>query len=131
MDFKENLETIFSRLENMFKAKTVIGNPIKIGEVTLVPIVNVTFGIGACGEESKDSKEQGGGGLGAGSGARLTPSAIIVIKGDQVSMLPIASKGSIENIIEKVPEVVEKLKKIMQKETNETQETHKTHGTHN
>lgn len=113
MDLKENFETIFSRLENMFNAKTVIGEPITIGEVTLVPLVNVAFGIGAGGGEGKDAKEQGGGGLGAGTGARIAPTAVIVIKGDQVSLLPISGRSSIESIVEKMPEVLGKLKDIV------------------
>lgn len=116
MDLKQNLDAIFSHLENMFKAKTVIGDPIVIGEITLVPVVNVTFGIGTGGGEGKDAKEQGAGGIGAGTGARLIPAAVIVIKGDQVSMLPISGRSSLENIVEMVPEVVGKLKNVMQKE---------------
>ena len=116
MDLKQNLDAIFSHLENMFKAKTVIGDPIVIGEVTLVPVVNVTFGIGTGGGEGKDSKEQEAGGIGAGTGARLIPAAVIVIKGDQVSMLPVSGRSSVENIMEMVPEVLGKLKKVVQKE---------------
>jgi uncharacterized spore protein YtfJ len=116
MDLKQNLDAIFSHLENMFKAKTVIGDPIVIGEVTLVPVVNVTFGIGTGGGEGKDAKEQGAGGIGAGTGARLIPAAVIVIRGDQVSMLPISGRSSLESIVEMVPEVVGKLKKVVLKE---------------
>lgn len=114
MNLKENLETIFSRLENMFRAKTVIGDPLTIGEVTLVPVVNVTFGIGAGGGESAAFGEQGGGGLGAGTGARMTPSAIVVINGNHVSLLPLAGKSSLGSIIEQVPELIGELRKVVQ-----------------
>lgn len=123
MDLKENLETIFSRLENMFKAKTVIGEPIVIGNVTLIPVVNVTFGIGAGGGEGRDAQDQGGGGLGAGTGARLTPSAIIVVKGDQVSLLPIAGRSGLESIIEKFPEVIDKLKQSIVEDNSADEDT--------
>ncbi len=119
MDLKQNLDAVFSHLENMLKAKTVIGDPIVIGDVTLVPVVNVTFGIGTGGGEGKDARDQGGGGMGAGTGARLTPAAVIVIKGDDVSMLPISGRGSLENIVGMAPELIGKLKKITQKEENE------------
>lgn len=123
MDLSNNLETIFSRLENMFRAKTVIGDPLTIGEVTLVPVVNVTFGIGAGGGEGRDWPEQGGGGMGAGTGARLTPSAIVVIKGDQVSLLPLGGGSNFESIIEKVPEVISKIKQAVQMdETGQVEE---------
>ncbi|WP_418790610.1 GerW family sporulation protein [Phosphitispora sp. TUW77] len=123
MDLKENMDTIFSHLENMFNAKTVIGDPIVVGEVTLVPVVNVTFGIGTGGGEGKDASDLGGGGVGAGTGARLTPAAVIVIKGDSVSMLPISGRGSLENVVAMVPEVLDKLKKTMQKEEADKEAT--------
>lgn len=116
MDIKQNLDAIFSHLENMFRAKTVIGDPIVIGEVTLVPVVNVTFGIGTGGGEGKAANEHGAGGIGAGTGARLIPAAVIVIRGDQVSMLPVSGRSSLENIVEMVPEVLGKIKKAVQKE---------------
>ena len=122
MDLKQNMDTIFSHLENMFKAKTVIGDPITIGDVTLVPVVNVTFGIGTGGGEGKDAKDQGGGGVGAGTGARLNPAAVIVIKGDEVSMLPISGRGSLENIAGMVPEILGKLKKTVQKDDKGNEE---------
>lgn len=116
MDLKQNLDAVFSHLEHMFTAKTVIGDPIVIGEVTLVPIVNITFGLGTGGAEKKDAKDQGGGGVGAGTGARITPAAVIVIKGDEVSMLPISGRGSLENIVGMAPEIIGKLKKVIQKD---------------
>ncbi len=114
MNLKENLETIFSRLENMFRAKTVIGDPLTIGEITLVPVVNVTFGIGAGGGESAAFGEQGGGGLGAGTGARMTPSAIVVINGNQVSLLPVEGRSSLGSVIEQVPDIISELRKVVQ-----------------
>lgn len=122
VDLKENLETIFSRLENMFRAKTVIGDPLTVGEITLVPVVNVTFGIGAGGGEGAGFGEHGGGGLGAGTGARLTPSAIVVIKGDQVSLLTLEGRSNLGSIIEKVPDLVGKLCKVVQTDEPETDE---------
>jgi len=125
LDLKQNLDTVFSHLENMFKAKTVIGDPMVIGEVTLVPVVNVTFGIGTGGGEGKDAKDQGGGGVGAGTGARITPAAVIVIKGDDVSMLPISGRGSLENIVGMAPELIGQLKKVVKREGSETEKEEK------
>lgn len=119
MDIQKNLDTVFAHLENMFKTKTVIGDPIVIGEVTLVPVVNVTFGIGTGGGEGKDEKDRGGGGMGAGTGAKITPAAVIVIKGSEVSMLPVAGRSSLENIIGMAPEVINQIKEAVKKETKE------------
>lgn len=110
MYLKENIEMIFSNLENIIKAKIVIGEPVIINEdVTLVPVVNVSFGIGAGGGEvgNKDIADKGV--LGAGTGANLTPSAVIVVKKDQVSLLPIVKKGNLDQVVELLPELLKKL----------------------
>lgn len=110
MYFKENLEMIFSNLEDIIKAKTVIGEPVSVNDdITLVPVVNVAFGIGAGGGEDGNGEYAGRGVLGAGTGVKLTPSAVIVIKGDQVSMLPIVMKGGLDQVVELLPELLNKL----------------------
>ena len=44
MDIKENTEALFSQLENFLKTETVVGKPIKVEDVTLVPFITVNFG---------------------------------------------------------------------------------------
>lgn len=114
MDFKtssipENLEALFGKLDKFLKTETVIGQPIVIGETTLVPIVTVMFGGGTGAGAGKDPKGADGAGGGAGIGARITPNAILVIKKDEVLMLPVKGKNSLENLVEMVPEIMSKI----------------------
>ena len=46
-NLNENFETMFNKMENFVSTKTVVGEPLKIGDITLIPIVDVTFGLGA------------------------------------------------------------------------------------
>ncbi len=110
---KENLETLFEKLEKFLKTETVIGQPIVIGEVTLVPIVTVTFGCatGAGGGKGNDPKNGGGSGSGLSSAAKITPNAIVVVKNNEVTMLPVKDKGSLENLLNMVPDIMEKIQK--------------------
>lgn len=131
MDFKptsipENLEALFGRLEKFLKTETVIGEPIIVGETTLVPIVTVMFGGGTGAGIGKDPKGADGSGGGAGIGARISPNAILVIKKDEVSMLPVKGKNNLENLVEMVPEIISKidLKKCCKKE-KDSEETSK------
>ena len=107
---KENLEILFEKLEKFLKTETVIGEPIVIGETTLVPIISVTFGCGTGGGTGNDIKGNGGTGSGLGSAARIIPNAIVVIKNGEVTMLPVKNKGNLENLLDMVPEIVEKIK---------------------
>lgn len=108
MDVKGNLDTLFERMENFFRTETVVGNPMTIGNITLVPIIEVCFGLGTGGGSGKDSKGNDGEGGGAGVGARIKPNSVLVIKGDEVSLLALKDTGSLEKIINMVPEIVGK-----------------------
>lgn len=108
-DFKENVEVIFDKLENFLKTKTVVGEPIKIGETTLVPFINICFGMGIGGGNGTDEKGNGGVGSGGGSGARIAPTAVLVIKGDKVELLPIKKSGGLDKLVDMVPGIVDKI----------------------
>jgi len=102
---KEILESMYNKLDNFLKTETVIGEPIEFDNVKLIPIITASFGLGGgFGEES----ENGGGG-GGGLGCKITPDAILVVKDDNVEMLPIKSKNSLEKLFEKVPEIMDKI----------------------
>ena len=110
MEVKENIDTLFSNLEKFLKTETVIGDPIVIGETTLVPIISVSFGCGTGGGTGKDNKGMDGTGSGLGAGARVSPNAILVIKNDEVTMLPVKGKSNLDALVNMVPEIVSKIK---------------------
>ena len=106
----ESLETLFNHLEKFLKTETVVGEPIMVGETTLIPIITVTFGCGGGGGGGKDEKGNDGVGTGVGVGAKISPDAVIVINGGAVNLLPIKSRSNLENLVGMVPDIVKKLK---------------------
>ena len=107
---KENVDSLFSNLEKFLKTETVVGEPIVVGDTTLVPIISVAFGCGTGSGKGADKKEASGGGAGLGAAAKITPNAIVVIKGDKVNLLPISGKNSLDNLIDLVPGIISKIK---------------------
>lgn len=110
---KDNLESIFENFKNMIKVETVVGEAVKVGDATLVPFVDVTFGFGTGGYTGDKTETKGKGGGGAG-GAKLEPTAILVIKGERIEMFSIkgnAITSGFDRLIGMVPEIVSKLKK--------------------
>jgi uncharacterized spore protein YtfJ len=105
----ENINALFEKLESFIKSKTVIGEPIQVGDATLIPVVNVSFGLGAGGGDGTDSKGDSGTGGGSGIGAKVSPTALVVIKGDKIDILPIKKSSSVEKLLDMVPGIVEKL----------------------
>jgi len=116
---KENLDSLFSNLEKFIKTETVVGEPITVGEVTLVPIISVMIGTGIGGGTGHDNKGVNGTGAGGGGGAKISPNAILVIKKDEVIMLPIKEKGNLDNLLNMVPDIVSKINFTKDKENNE------------
>lgn len=108
----ESISNIFARLEEFIKTKTVVGEPIQIGEVTIVPFVDISFALGTGGGSGTEEKGNQGTGGGAGSGGKVSPTAVLIIKGDKVELLPINKSANLERLIQIVPDIVEKIKDI-------------------
>jgi uncharacterized spore protein YtfJ len=107
--FKENMDALAAHLENLVKTKTIIGEPIVAGNVTLIPVVTASFGFGLGGGEGNDPGKGVGQGSGGGAGAKVVPTAIIAIKGDDVQVFSLGEKGTWEKLIEVAPELISKI----------------------
>ena len=105
----QNIDVLFTKLESFLKTETVIGDPITVGETTIVPIISVTFGCGTGAGRGGDKEGSDGSGSGLGVGARVTPNAVVVIRKDDVKILPISGKNNISNFLEIVPDIVSKI----------------------
>ena len=106
----DSMKVLFENLEKMLQAKTVFGDPITVGEVTLIPVVDITFGAGSGGASCPDKGERGEGG-GGGAGAKISASAVIVVREGQVQVMKLKNAAPLDRLIELVPEVLEGIKK--------------------
>jgi len=70
-------EALTQRLANSLQVKTVVGEPIKAGKVTLVPIIMIDVGFGGGGGGAPQNPEMGGKGFYMSGEAR--PLGFIVI----------------------------------------------------
>jgi uncharacterized spore protein YtfJ len=108
-NLNENLDTLFGKMENFVSSKTVVGEPLKIGGMTIIPLVDVAFGIGAGSTDSsaeKDKKESGAGGL----GAKISPTAVIVIhETGELQLVNIKNQSAVNKLIDMVPGITSKL----------------------
>lgn len=110
-------------LKNLVDVDTVIGDPIKISEdLTLIPISKITCGFasGGSGFGSDPQNEHFGGG--AGGCVKVSPICFIVVRGDNVRMLPISdSVNGLDKLIDYLPEAVDKITGLVhsKKETEE------------
>jgi len=113
------LESMYDKLDHFLKTETVIGETIEVGEIKLIPIITASFGLGGgIGEE--ENKAGGGGG---GLGCKISPDAILVIRGAEVEMLPVKNKSSLDKLIEKVPELIDKIEANKEKKSAKEEKT--------
>lgn len=114
---QNNLEILLQQLECFLTTKTVVGEPIHIDNTILVPLVDVSFGVGAGAaatsnmpnknpdKPSKGISDTGGGGL----GAKITPTAMLVIQDGTTQLINIKKQDSVSKLIDMVPGLISKV----------------------
>ena len=116
-NIKGIMDTTMDKLRAMVDADTITGSPIVVGDVTLIPVSRVSFGLATGGSDfpTKHSDKQlfGGGG---GTGVTIVPVAFIAISDGNVKMLPVYNDlTSVEKAITMAPELIEKVKELFPK----------------
>jgi uncharacterized spore protein YtfJ len=107
VNLSNNLDTLFNKMESVISTKTVVGTPIHLEGVIIVPLVEVKFGVGAGMSDSRDEKGTEGGG--AGLGGSITPSAVLVIIDGNVQLVSVKNEDSVKKLIDLVPGILSKL----------------------
>jgi len=92
------LKTSLAEIERVLNSKTVVGDSVTVGDVTMIPLVSVGFGFGAGGGSGKGemgaNNEGEGVGAGTGGGGGIKPVAMIIIDKDGVRIESIKSGAS-------------------------------------
>lgn len=108
----ENLKMLFSKMEDFVSTKTVIGEPVVMGDITLIPLVDVSFGmatgVSATKEKEEEPKGKAKDGGAGGMGAKMTPSAVIIISNGSVQLVNVKNQESVNKIIDMIPGILEK-----------------------
>lgn len=117
-NFKSTVEALFKGMDAVVSSKTVVGDAIHINDTIILPLVDVSFGIGA-GSSSADKKEKGMGGI----GGKMSPSAVIVIQGGKTKLINVKNQDTITKILDMVPDVVDRFtgkdERMTEKEVND------------
>lgn len=100
------MQSLFKGMDTVLSTKTVVGEPTQIGDTIILPLVDVSFGVGA-GASLGDKKNNGGGGL----GGKMSPNAVLVIKDGTTKLVNIKNQDTITKVLDMVPDLVEKFTK--------------------
>ena len=108
--FVNTVESLFKGMDSFMTTKTVVGEAIKVDEnTTNLPLVDVSFGVGAGAFSNEDKKSNNGGG---GMSGKMTPSSVLIIQNGTAKVVNVNVKeqDGISKIIDMVPEIINNLK---------------------
>ncbi len=117
--FNSTVSALFRGMDSVISSKTVVGDAIHIGDTIILPLVDVSFAVGA-GAFHADKKERGAGGL----GGKISPSAVLVIQNGKTKLVNIKNQDTITKLLDLVPDVIDRVKekkedKVTEKDIDE------------
>ena len=98
-NFKETVSSLFKGMDSFVSAKTVVGDAIHVGETIILPLVDVSFGVGA-GAFAGDKKYNGGGGM----AGKMTPCAVLVIQNGTTKLVNVKNQDGLTKVLDMVPD---------------------------
>ena len=110
-EFDKTVGALFQGMDGFLSSKTVVGEPTKVGETIILPLVDVNFGVAA----GAFNKANGSNNAGGGIGGKMIPRAVLVIKDNSIKMVQVGSQDMAGKIIDMVPEVIDKIAEIFGK----------------
>ncbi len=102
--FQDTVGSLFKGMDGFLSTKTVVGEPMKVDDTIIIPLADVSFGVGA-GVFAQDKKNNGGGGI----GGKIEPTALLIISNGTTKVVNIRDTDSINKIINMVPDVMNKV----------------------
>ena len=107
------LQDTISKIREMVDVNNVIGEPITVDGVTIIPVSKVSVGFGGGGSDFARNASAGelpfGGGV--GGGVKVNPICFLIVKDGNVRMMPVAAPASTtaDRIVEMVPDTLDKI----------------------
>ena len=93
--FASTIGALFQGMDEFVTTKTVVGEPVTVGDAIILPLVDVTCGM-AAGAFGQSAKEKNAGGM----SAKMTPSAVLVIN--------IKHQDALTKVLDMAPDLVNK-----------------------
>ena len=103
-DFEHVMSSLMNGAGGVISSKTVMGEPVVVGDTTLIPLNDVTIGAGA-GSNNGTDKNAGMGGF----TAKMSPSAVLILKNGVTKVVNVRNQDSITKLVDMIPEVVDRI----------------------
>ncbi|MCR5388651.1 MAG: GerW family sporulation protein [Lachnospiraceae bacterium] len=104
-NLKGAIKALFDGAETVFDTKSVVGDPVVVGDTTIIPLIDISFGMGTGGLNGKSNS------YGGGMGAKMEPTAVLIIKENSCRIVDIKNKDSVTKILDMVPDLIDRFTK--------------------
>lgn len=112
-NFQGVVEALLKGMDTVLSTKTVVGEATQVGDTIILPLVDVSFGVGAgAGSNGQKNSASGAGGL----GGKMTPSAVLVIKDGSTKLVNIKNQDAVTKVLDMIPDIVQKFTKPKEKD---------------
>lgn len=108
-NFSESVNELLQGLDSFVSSKTTIGDPIRVGEKIIIPLMDVKLGVGAGSYTGKANGSAGG------MGASLVPSSVIIVEKNNVRLVRIQNDDVTVKILDMLPELIGRVKNKFEK----------------
>ena len=91
-------------VDTMLDGRTVVGDPIKVGEAVVIPLMDVSCGM-AAGTFGDNAKGTGAGGM----STKISTTAVLIIQNGVTKLINVKNQDAISKLVDIIPDVVNKL----------------------
>ncbi|MFC4022521.1 GerW family sporulation protein [Oceanobacillus longus] len=127
------MTTAMENLQKMVEVNTIIGDPVKSPDGSLIiPVSKLGFGFAAGGSEFNSNQSQGDSdatlpfGGGSGGGVSITPVAFLIVSEQGIKMVHLDQNTHLyEKMIDFAPQVIEKVQQIIKDSNGSTKKEDK------
>ena len=102
-NFQETVSSLFKGMDSFISAKTVVGDAVTVKDTIILPLVDVSFGVGA-GAFAGDKKNNAGGAM----TGKISPSAVLVIQNGSTKLVNIKNQDTVTKVLDMIPDIVDK-----------------------
>ena len=117
------LQDTISKIRDMMSVNDVVGEPIVVGDVSIIPISKVSVGFGGGGADNAKAANKDAFGGGMGGGVKVQPICFLVVKDGNVRMMPVPvpANSTADRLLEMVPDTLDKISAFIDSRTNKAE----------
>ena len=116
------LENTIAKIREMVDVNSVVGEPITVGDTTIIPVSKVSVGFGGGGSDFTKGNDAFGGG--AGGGVKVQPICFLVVNKDgnvRMMPVPVPANSTPDRIVEMIPDTLDKISAFIDSKTNKAE----------